>query len=198
MQSAEEAGSVFTNPWEGEQERPEWYINEFFLSLSFFFFLLFQGSNITDTCTELLMHGVLLKISAGNIQERIFFLFDKLLVYCKKKNRCLEYSFLSSHALTLILTALVTIVSVDFADLISDYLDWMNTSPLPRRLKNSKTAIEGPRYLFRGRINTEVMEVENVDDGTGKNKIICRIYFGLYTWFQWLLQQRAPTMHINL
>lgn len=57
----------------------------------------------------------------------------------------------------------------------------MNTSPLPRRLKNSKTAIEGPRYLFRGRINTEVMEVENVDDGTGKNKIICRIYFGLYT-----------------
>uniref|UniRef100_A0AAQ4Q4E6 Phosphatidylinositol 3,4,5-trisphosphate-dependent Rac exchanger 2 protein n=1 Tax=Gasterosteus aculeatus aculeatus TaxID=481459 RepID=A0AAQ4Q4E6_GASAC len=75
-----------------------------------------EGSNITDTCTEMLMHGVLLKISAGNIQERIFFLFDKLLVYCKKKN--------------------------------------------------SKTATEGPRYLFRGRINTEVMEVENVDDGT--------------------------------
>lgn len=47
----------------------------------------FQGSNITDTCTEMLMQGVLLKISAGNIQERIFFLFDKLLVYCKKKNR---------------------------------------------------------------------------------------------------------------
>uniref|UniRef100_A0A672J716 Phosphatidylinositol 3,4,5-trisphosphate-dependent Rac exchanger 2 protein n=1 Tax=Salarias fasciatus TaxID=181472 RepID=A0A672J716_SALFA len=67
------------------------------------------------------MQGVLLKISAGNIQERIFFLFDKLLVYCKKKNR---------------------------------------------RLKNSKTSAEGPRYLFRGRINTEVMEVENVDDGT--------------------------------
>uniref|UniRef100_A0A672ZX24 Phosphatidylinositol 3,4,5-trisphosphate-dependent Rac exchanger 2 protein n=1 Tax=Sphaeramia orbicularis TaxID=375764 RepID=A0A672ZX24_9TELE len=82
-----------------------------------------EGSNITDTCTEMLMQGVLLKISAGNIQERIFFLFDKLLVYCKKKNR------------------------------------WL-------RLKNSKTAQEGPRYLFRGRINTEVMEVENVDDGT--------------------------------
>uniref|UniRef100_A0A8C2HYF4 Phosphatidylinositol-3,4,5-trisphosphate-dependent Rac exchange factor 2 n=1 Tax=Cyprinus carpio TaxID=7962 RepID=A0A8C2HYF4_CYPCA len=80
-----------------------------------------EGSNITDCCTELLMQGVLLKISAGNIQERIFFLFDNLLVYCKKKNR---------------------------------------------RLKNSKTATEGPRYLFRGRINTEVMEVENVDDGT--------------------------------
>ncbi|KAG7488602.1 hypothetical protein MATL_G00035560 [Megalops atlanticus] len=80
-----------------------------------------EGSNITDTCTEMLMHGILLKISAGNIQERIFFLFDNLLVYCKKKNR---------------------------------------------RLKNSKAATEGPRYLFRGRINTEVMEVENVDDGT--------------------------------
>uniref|UniRef100_A0A3Q3A2E4 Phosphatidylinositol 3,4,5-trisphosphate-dependent Rac exchanger 2 protein n=1 Tax=Kryptolebias marmoratus TaxID=37003 RepID=A0A3Q3A2E4_KRYMA len=80
-----------------------------------------EGSNITDACTEMLMQGVLLKISAGNIQERIFFLFDKLLVYCKKKNR---------------------------------------------RLKNSKASTEGPRYLFRGRINTEVMEVENVDDGT--------------------------------
>uniref|UniRef100_A0A8C5FFQ5 Phosphatidylinositol-3,4,5-trisphosphate dependent Rac exchange factor 2 n=1 Tax=Gadus morhua TaxID=8049 RepID=A0A8C5FFQ5_GADMO len=80
-----------------------------------------EGSNITDTCTEMLMHGVLLKISAGNIQERNFFLFDKLLVYCKKKNR---------------------------------------------RLKNSKAATECPRFLFRGRINTEVMEVENVDDGT--------------------------------
>lgn len=69
----------------------------FFYNLFFFFFLLFQGSNITDTCTELLMHGVLLKISAGNIQERIFFLFDKLLVYCKKKNRCLVLFFLFSH-----------------------------------------------------------------------------------------------------
>lgn len=48
-----------------------------------------------------------------------------------------------------------------------------------RRLKNSKTATEGPRYLFRGRINTEVMEVENVDDGTGEWS--CKkfnIYFG--------------------
>lgn len=53
----------------------------------------------------------------------------------------------------------------------------MNTSLCLRRLKNSKTAIEGPRYLFRGRINTEVMEVENVDDGTGKHKKICSIYF---------------------
>ncbi|XP_029447296.1 phosphatidylinositol 3,4,5-trisphosphate-dependent Rac exchanger 2 protein [Rhinatrema bivittatum] len=80
-----------------------------------------EGSNITDTCTEMLMYGILLKISAGNIQERVFFLFDNLLVYCKRKHR---------------------------------------------RLKNSKTSTDGHRYLFRGRINTEVMEVENVDDGT--------------------------------
>lgn len=39
---------------------------------------------------------------------------------------------------------------------------------LLRRLKNSKASTDGHRYLFRGRINTEVMEVENVDDGTGK------------------------------
>uniref|UniRef100_A0A8C4RZ26 Phosphatidylinositol 3,4,5-trisphosphate-dependent Rac exchanger 2 protein n=1 Tax=Erpetoichthys calabaricus TaxID=27687 RepID=A0A8C4RZ26_ERPCA len=80
-----------------------------------------EGSSITDTCTELLMQGILMKISAGNIQERVFFLFDNLLVYCKKKHR---------------------------------------------RLKNSKAVTEGYRYQFRGRINTEVMEVENVDDGT--------------------------------
>ncbi|KAF7246305.1 Phosphatidylinositol 3,4,5-trisphosphate-dependent Rac exchanger 2 protein [Varanus komodoensis] len=80
-----------------------------------------EGSNIMDTCTEMLMYGVLLKISAGNIQERVFFLFDNLLVYCKRKHR---------------------------------------------RLKNSKASTESHRYVFRGRINTEVMEVENVDDGT--------------------------------
>lgn len=27
--------------------------------------------------------------------------------------------------------------------------------------------MNGPLYVFRGRINTEVMEVENVEDGTG-------------------------------
>uniref|UniRef100_A0A663MWE3 Phosphatidylinositol-3,4,5-trisphosphate dependent Rac exchange factor 2 n=1 Tax=Athene cunicularia TaxID=194338 RepID=A0A663MWE3_ATHCN len=79
-----------------------------------------EGSNITDTCTEMLRSGLLLKISAGNIQERIFFLFDNLLVYsCSKKSN-----------------------------------------------KNNKASTDGHRYLFRGRINTEVMEVENVDDGT--------------------------------
>uniref|UniRef100_A0AAY4ELA9 Phosphatidylinositol 3,4,5-trisphosphate-dependent Rac exchanger 1 protein n=1 Tax=Denticeps clupeoides TaxID=299321 RepID=A0AAY4ELA9_9TELE len=73
-----------------------------------------EGTNLTDISTELLLHGNLLKISAGNIQERVFFLFDNLLVYCKRKTK----------------------------------------------------SINGPLYVFRGRINTEVMEVENVEDGT--------------------------------
>lgn len=59
-----------------------------------------QGSNITDSCTEMLMQGVLLKISAGNIQERIFFLFDNLLVYCKKKNRWASVSLCQTLPLT--------------------------------------------------------------------------------------------------
>uniref|UniRef100_A0A674BRA2 Phosphatidylinositol 3,4,5-trisphosphate-dependent Rac exchanger 1 protein n=1 Tax=Salmo trutta TaxID=8032 RepID=A0A674BRA2_SALTR len=75
-----------------------------------------EGTNLIDICTELLLHGNLLKISAGNIQERVFFLFDNLLVYCKRKSRT--------------------------------------------------KSISGPLYVFRGRINTEVMEVENVEDGT--------------------------------
>uniref|UniRef100_A0A673N235 Phosphatidylinositol 3,4,5-trisphosphate-dependent Rac exchanger 1 protein-like n=1 Tax=Sinocyclocheilus rhinocerous TaxID=307959 RepID=A0A673N235_9TELE len=73
-----------------------------------------EGTNLTDICTELLLQGNLLKISAGNIQERVFFLFDNLLVYGKRKTK----------------------------------------------------SINGPQYVFRGRINTEVMEVENVEDGT--------------------------------
>uniref|UniRef100_A0A8C1UJG4 Phosphatidylinositol-3,4,5-trisphosphate-dependent Rac exchange factor 1 n=1 Tax=Cyprinus carpio TaxID=7962 RepID=A0A8C1UJG4_CYPCA len=73
-----------------------------------------EGTNLTDICTELLLQGNLLKISAGNIQERVFFLFDNLLVYCKRKTK----------------------------------------------------SMNGPQYMFRGRINTEVMEVENVEDGT--------------------------------
>ncbi|XP_036388969.1 phosphatidylinositol 3,4,5-trisphosphate-dependent Rac exchanger 1 protein-like [Megalops cyprinoides] len=84
-----------------------------------------EGTNLTDICTELLLYGNLLKISAGNIQERVFFLFDNLLVYCKRKSR-------------------------------------VSGKKSTKRTKS----INGPMYLFRGRINTEVMEVENVEDGT--------------------------------
>uniref|UniRef100_A0A671P838 Phosphatidylinositol 3,4,5-trisphosphate-dependent Rac exchanger 1 protein-like n=1 Tax=Sinocyclocheilus anshuiensis TaxID=1608454 RepID=A0A671P838_9TELE len=84
-----------------------------------------EGTNLTDICTELLLQGNLLKISAGNIQERVFFLFDNLLVYCKRKSR-------------------------------------VSGKKSTKRTKS----INGPQYVFRGRINTEVMEVENVEDGT--------------------------------
>ena len=43
-----------------------------------------EGSNVTDICNDLIMEGTLIKISAGNTQERQFFLFDNLFVYCKK------------------------------------------------------------------------------------------------------------------
>uniref|UniRef100_A0A8C4Q0L3 Uncharacterized protein n=1 Tax=Eptatretus burgeri TaxID=7764 RepID=A0A8C4Q0L3_EPTBU len=56
-----------------------------------------EGPDITDTCSEMLKQGTLLKISAGNIQERMFFLFDSLLVYCKKKtlatSEAMQYQF---------------------------------------------------------------------------------------------------------
>uniref|UniRef100_A0A671MH73 Phosphatidylinositol 3,4,5-trisphosphate-dependent Rac exchanger 1 protein-like n=1 Tax=Sinocyclocheilus anshuiensis TaxID=1608454 RepID=A0A671MH73_9TELE len=84
-----------------------------------------EGTNLTDICTELLLQGNLLKISAGNIQERVFFLFDNLLVYGKRKSR-------------------------------------VSGKKSTKRTKS----INGPQYVFRGRINTEVMEVENVEDGT--------------------------------
>lgn len=39
--------------------------------------------------------------------------------------------------------------------------------------KSSKRtkSINGSLYIFRGRINTEVMEVENVEDGTGEPRV---------------------------
>ena len=43
-----------------------------------------EGSKVTDTCNELIKEGPLIKISAGNTQERVFSLFDNLMVYCKK------------------------------------------------------------------------------------------------------------------
>ncbi|KAM3923499.1 phosphatidylinositol 3,4,5-trisphosphate-dependent Rac exchanger 1 protein [Leptodactylus fuscus] len=84
-----------------------------------------EGSNLTDICSQLLLQGTLLKISAGNIQERMFFLFDSLLVYCKRKSRVAG----------------------------------------KKSTKRTKS-INGSLYVFRGRINTEVMEVENIEDGT--------------------------------
>ncbi|MEE6508263.1 hypothetical protein FKM82_020057 [Ascaphus truei] len=55
----------------------------------------------------------------------MFFLFDNLLVYCKRKSRVAG----------------------------------------KKSTKRTKS-FNGSLYIFRGRINTEVMEVENVEDGT--------------------------------
>ena len=46
-----------------------------------------EGPNVVDTCNQRIKEGSLIKISAGNTQERQFYLFDNLLVYCKKKGR---------------------------------------------------------------------------------------------------------------
>lgn len=46
-----------------------------------------EGSPVVDTCNELVREGSLIKISAGNMQERMFFLFDNLMVYCKRQLR---------------------------------------------------------------------------------------------------------------
>lgn len=62
-----------------------------------------------------------------------------------------------------------------------------------RRLKNSKASTDGHRYLFRGRINTEVMEVENVDDGTGEYIRVAHLQSSVFevlesnaaSWFLW-------------
>lgn len=45
----------------------------------------------------------------------------------------------------------------------------VNSFPRVSGKKSTKRtkSINGPLYVFRGRINTEVMEVENVEDGTG-------------------------------
>ncbi len=107
----------------------------------------------------MLNQGVLLKISAGNIQERIFFLFDNLLVYCKKKNRW-AFTFTCQ---TFQLPAVLVFNEIT-EKLRVMVLYWALFTGV---WKTVRTATEGPRYLFRGRINTEVMEVENVDDGTG-------------------------------
>ena len=48
-----------------------------------------EGTNVIDTCNELVKEGPLIKISAGNTQERQFYLFDNLLVYCKRTNQLL-------------------------------------------------------------------------------------------------------------
>ncbi|XP_078590252.1 phosphatidylinositol 3,4,5-trisphosphate-dependent Rac exchanger 2 protein-like isoform X1 [Branchiostoma floridae x Branchiostoma japonicum] len=101
-----------------------------------------EGSNITNTCTELIKQGMLLKISAGNVQERVFFLCDNLLVYCKKipsiSKRVIGKKTLTKRQSIM-----------------------MQQLQLPSQ--ETKVQYE---YIFRGRISTELMEIENIEDGT--------------------------------
>ncbi|XP_019619679.1 PREDICTED: phosphatidylinositol 3,4,5-trisphosphate-dependent Rac exchanger 2 protein-like [Branchiostoma belcheri] len=102
-----------------------------------------EGSNITNTCTELIKQGMLLKISAGNVQERVFFLCDNLLVYCKKipsiSKRVIGKKTLTKRQSIM-----------------------MQQLQLPSS-QETKVQYE---YIFRGRISTELMEIENIEDGT--------------------------------
>lgn len=43
-----------------------------------------QGPELGQLCTKLFCEGSLLKYSGGKRQERYFYLFDDLLVYCKR------------------------------------------------------------------------------------------------------------------
>lgn len=56
-----------------------------------------------------------------------------------------------------------TKLTLVFEHVDQDLTTYLEKAPDPGRTKS----INGPLYVFRGRINTEVMEVENVEDGTG-------------------------------
>lgn len=150
------------------------YVSSSFAFQCLFFFP--QGTNLTDICTELLLHGNLLKISAGNIQERVFFLFDNLLVYCKRKSRLEKAKSTERWANThdpeqeTVDTGSVLMMTLAWAD-VSPAEGNRSVMPFPRVSGKKSTkrtkSMNGPLYVFRGRINTEVMEVENVEDGTG-------------------------------
>jgi len=99
-----------------------------------------EGTRLTDTCSRLIKQGSLLKISAGNIQERQFFLFDHLLVYGSKKSATLPR--LPNN-------------------------DGSKSSTLQRKkVKRKKSVADPKKWIFKGRISTELMEIENLEDGT--------------------------------
>lgn len=67
---------------------------------------------------------------------------------------------------TQVLFFTVALASTDFpADCNRSVVSFPRVSG-KKSTKRTKS-INGPLYVFRGRINTEVMEVENVEDGTG-------------------------------
>uniref|UniRef100_A0A1X7VB84 Uncharacterized protein n=1 Tax=Amphimedon queenslandica TaxID=400682 RepID=A0A1X7VB84_AMPQE len=69
-----------------------------------------EGSPVVDTCSELVKEGSLIKISAGNMQERVFFLYDGLLVYCK---RAASFSLRTKAEKTLIFKGRIPVANIE-------------------------------------------------------------------------------------
>ncbi|MBZ3872001.1 Phosphatidylinositol 3,4,5-trisphosphate-dependent Rac exchanger 1 protein [Sciurus carolinensis] len=120
-----------------------------------------HDSNLKDMCTQLLLQGTLLKISAGNIQERAFVLFNNLLFYCRQ---------LPEEELHGELFGLRVIASEHqgVAQRKRRSAGIMTSQCLSGSKKSTKRtkSINSSLYIFRDQINTEVMEVESVEDGT--------------------------------
>ena len=79
---------------------------------------------------------------------------------------CLLLPYLCLYECACVLFFTIALASTDFpADCNHSVVSFPRVSG-KKSTKRTKS-INGPQYVFRGRINTEVMEVENVEDGTG-------------------------------
>lgn len=54
------------------------------LKTNCFSLFLLQGDDVLETSSELIHSGDVIKTSNGSSQDRVMFLFDHQLVYCKK------------------------------------------------------------------------------------------------------------------
>lgn len=83
---------------------------------------------------------------------------------------CLQHPYLCMYECTYITNTSSLIAALASTDVFPAKCNY-SVVPFPRVSGKKSTkrtkSINGPLYVFRGRINTEVMEVENVEDGTG-------------------------------
>jgi len=129
-----------------------------------------EGARLTDTCTRLIKQGSLVKISAGHIQERQFFLLDHLLLYCSKRSNTLRRK--RSRKKTNSTSSNQTPSKTPTKNRLNGQQDSgkiSNTGTIQRKkLKRKKSSMEQQKkWVFKGRISTEIMEIENLEDGTG-------------------------------